>query len=54
MNWFSSEAHIQSKVDALVLEAKTKMAAGDKKGALFAMKRKKCMRAKLKKYATTK
>lgn len=35
------EEHIQRKVDAMVKEAKNKMGKGDKKGALFAMKRKK-------------
>jgi charged multivesicular body protein 4 len=35
------QAHIQTKIDAIVEEAKTKMANNDKKGALFAMKRKK-------------
>lgn len=35
------EEHILKKVDAQVKEAKAKMAKGDKKGALFAMKRKK-------------
>ena len=35
------EEHIQKKIDGAVAEAKKKMAKGDKKGALFAMKRKK-------------
>jgi len=35
------EDHIQTKIDSMVKEAKTKMSKGDKKGALFAMKRKK-------------
>lgn len=35
------QAHIQTKIDAIIEEAKTKMANNDKKGALFAMKRKK-------------
>jgi charged multivesicular body protein 4 len=35
------EEHILKKVDQMVAEAKAKMAKGDKKGALFAMKRKK-------------
>ena len=35
------ELHIQKKIDDAVNEAKKKMAKGDKKGALFAMKRKK-------------
>jgi charged multivesicular body protein 4 len=33
--------HISNKIDSLITEAKAKMAKGDKKGALFAMKRKK-------------
>merc|ERR1712039_436761 len=35
------EAHVETKLDKMVLEAKQKMAKGDKKGALYAMKRKK-------------
>ncbi|CAB9501776.1 snf7-domain-containing protein [Seminavis robusta] len=35
------EAHVLKKIDQVGAEAKTKMAQGDKKGALFAMKRKK-------------
>lgn len=35
------EEHIEVKIQAMVKEAKAKMAKGDKKGALFAMKRKK-------------
>lgn len=35
------EEHILKKIDGLVTEAKGKMAKGDKKGALFVMKRKK-------------
>ncbi|EEC46235.1 predicted protein [Phaeodactylum tricornutum CCAP 1055/1] len=35
------EEHISRKVDSMIKEAKEKMAKGDKKGALFAMKRKK-------------
>eukprot|EP00545_Synedropsis_sp_CCMP1620_P007788 CAMPEP_0119029452 /NCGR_PEP_ID=MMETSP1176-20130426/40523_1 /TAXON_ID=265551 /ORGANISM="Synedropsis recta cf, Strain CCMP1620" /LENGTH=224 /DNA_ID=CAMNT_0006985797 /DNA_START=521 /DNA_END=1195 /DNA_ORIENTATION=- len=35
------QEHISSKIDTLIGEAKGKMAKGDKKGALFAMKRKK-------------
>jgi charged multivesicular body protein 4 len=41
------ENHIQSKVDALVSTAKSKMVAGDKKGALFAMKQKKMYEAEM-------
>lgn len=39
------EEHIQKKIDTMVTEAKAKMAKGDKKGALFAMKRKKLYEA---------
>lgn len=35
------EDHIQKKIDIVIKEAKAKMAKGDKKGALYAMKRKK-------------
>uniref|UniRef100_A0A7S2XMK9 Uncharacterized protein n=1 Tax=Attheya septentrionalis TaxID=420275 RepID=A0A7S2XMK9_9STRA len=35
------EEHLQRKVDAMVAEAKAKMAKKDKKGALFSLKRKK-------------
>jgi len=35
------EEHIQKKIDGMITEAKAKMAKGDKKGALYAMKRKK-------------
>ncbi|CAJ1945634.1 unnamed protein product [Cylindrotheca closterium] len=35
------EEHLQKKIDQIVKEAKLKMSKGDKKGALFAMKRKK-------------
>merc|ERR1711933_182597 len=35
------EEHITRKIDQVIDEAKKKMAKGDKKGALFAMKRKK-------------
>jgi charged multivesicular body protein 4 len=35
------EEHLQKKIDSIVKEAKVKMGKGDKKGALFAMKRKK-------------
>ena len=35
------EAHIQKKIDALTEDAKKKLAAKDKKGAMYAMKRRK-------------
>jgi len=38
---YHREEHIHKKIEAMVVEAKTKLAKGDKKGALFAMKRKK-------------
>jgi len=46
--------HIQTKVDALVAEAKAKMANNDKKGALFAMKRKKLYEQEIEKLENTK
>ncbi|GKY92112.1 hypothetical protein MPSEU_000774600 [Mayamaea pseudoterrestris] len=39
------EEHIQRKIDTVVVEAKAKMAKGDKKGALACMKRKKMFEA---------
>mmetsp|Transcript_20512 Transcript_20512/g.29289 ORF Transcript_20512/g.29289 Transcript_20512/m.29289 type:complete len:229 (+) Transcript_20512:33-719(+) len=48
------QAHIQTKIDALVTEAKTKMANNDKKGALFAMKRKKLYEQEIEKIDATK
>jgi len=41
VNQDKREEHIQKKVDHMIVEAKAKMAKGDKKGALYAMKRKK-------------
>ncbi|GMH53612.1 hypothetical protein TrRE_jg9834 [Triparma retinervis] len=43
------EDHIQKKVDAMIAEAKKKLAAKDKKGALFAMKRKKMYESEIEK-----
>ena len=37
----SREKHIQKKIEAQLLDAKAKSAAKDKKGALFALKKKK-------------
>lgn len=48
------EEHIQRKMDATVHEAKDKMAKGDKKGALFAMKRKKMYEAEIDKIQNVK
>mmetsp|Transcript_29270 Transcript_29270/g.43418 ORF Transcript_29270/g.43418 Transcript_29270/m.43418 type:complete len:232 (+) Transcript_29270:95-790(+) len=48
------EAHIQKKIDSMVAEAKAKMAAKDKKGALFAMKRKKMYETEIDKIQSTK
>lgn len=48
------EVHIQKKIDAMVAEAKAKMAKKDKKGALFAMKRKKMYEAEIDKIQNTK
>jgi len=48
------EEHIQRKIDAMVKEAKVKMGKGDKKGALFAMKRKKLYEAEIDKIQNVK
>jgi len=48
------EEHIQRKMDTTVQEAKDKMAKGDKKGALFAMKRKKMFEAEIDKIQNVK
>jgi charged multivesicular body protein 4 len=48
------QTHIQSKIDTLVAEAKAKMASNDKKGALFAMKRKKMYESEIEKIDATK
>lgn len=48
------EEHITRKIDTMVKEAKAKMAKGDKKGALFAMKRKKLYEAEVEKIQNVK
>mmetsp|Transcript_2499 Transcript_2499/g.3391 ORF Transcript_2499/g.3391 Transcript_2499/m.3391 type:complete len:228 (-) Transcript_2499:95-778(-) len=48
------EEHLEKKVDVLVKEAKVKLAKGDKKGALFAMKRKKLYEAEMEKIQNVK
>lgn len=48
------EAHTQKKVDDMIATAKAKMAKGDKKGALYAMKRKKLFEAELDKIQNVK
>jgi charged multivesicular body protein 4 len=48
------QAHIQTKIEGIVAEAKTKMANNDKKGALFLMKRKKLYEAEIDKIEATK
>lgn len=48
------EAHLQKKIDTLQQEAKTKLAKKDKKGALFAMKRKKIYEAEMEKIENVK
>lgn len=48
------EAHIQKKIDALNAEAKLKLSKKDKKGALFAMKRKKMYEAEIEKIENVK
>ncbi|GAX09304.1 charged multivesicular body protein 4 [Fistulifera solaris] len=48
------EEHIARKMEQMVQEAKVKMAKGDKKGALFAMKRKKLFEAEIDKIQNVK
>jgi charged multivesicular body protein 4 len=48
------EEHIGRKVEAMIVEAKAKMGKGDKKGALFAMKRKKLYEAEIDKIQNVK
>jgi len=48
------EAHLEKKIEDLVAEAKAKMAKKDKKGALFALKRKKLYEAEIDKIANIK
>jgi len=48
------EEHTQRKIDKLVADAKAKMAKGDKKGALYLMKRKKLHEAEMDKIANVK
>jgi len=48
------EEHITRKISQVVAEAKTKMAKGDKKGALFAMKRKKMYESEIEKIQNVK
>ncbi|KAG7346008.1 Snf7 family protein [Nitzschia inconspicua] len=48
------EEHIEKKIETMVKEAKGKMAKGDKKGALFIMKRKKLYEQELEKITNVK
>lgn len=48
------EAHLQKKIDALTAEAKAKLVKKDKKGALFAMKRKKMYEGEIEKIENVK
>lgn len=48
------EQHLEKKIDQLTAEAKAKMAKKDKKGALFALKRKKLYEAEIDKIANIK
>ncbi|KAL9179721.1 hypothetical protein ACHAXT_009011 [Thalassiosira profunda] len=48
------EEHLQKKIDQLTAEAKAKMAKKDKKGALFALKRKKLYEAEVDKIGNIK
>jgi len=51
---YNRQEHISSKIDSLIVEAKAKMAKGDKKGALFSMKRKKLYEAEIDKIENVK
>jgi len=48
------EDHLQKKIDGMIREAKEKMAKHDKKGAMFALKRKKMYEGELEKIANVK
>ncbi|KAL7536410.1 hypothetical protein ACHAXR_012071 [Thalassiosira sp. AJA248-18] len=48
------EQHLEKKIEQLVVEAKAKMAKKDKKGALFALKRKKLYETEIDKIANIK
>lgn len=48
------EVHLQKKIDSLTADAKAKLAKKDKKGALFAMKRKKMYEAEIDKIENVK
>jgi len=48
------EEHLQRKVDAMAVEAKAKMAKKDKKGAMFAMKRRKLYEQEISKIGNVK
>jgi len=48
------EEHTQRKIDSMITDAKAKMAKGDKKGALYAMKRKKLLESELDKIQNVK
>jgi len=48
------EEHLQRKIDAMGVEAKAKMAKKDKKGAMFAMKRRKLYEAEMDKIGNVK
>jgi len=48
------EEHLQRKIDAMGIEAKAKMAKKDKKGAMFAMKRRKLYEAEMDKIGNVK
>ncbi|KAL7580752.1 hypothetical protein ACA910_001035 [Epithemia clementina (nom. ined.)] len=48
------QEHIQRKIEQMIKEAKEKMAKNDKKGALFAMKRKKLFEAEMDKIENVK
>jgi len=48
------EQHLQKKIDNMMIEAKEKMAKQDKKGAMFALKRKKMYEGEMEKIANVK
>merc|ERR1719438_606639 len=48
------ENHLQKKIDGMVIEAKEKMAKGDKKGAMFALKREKMYEGEMEKICNVK
>ena len=54
LHLFFSEEHINKNIEKVIQEAKFKLSKGDKKGALFAMKRKKMYEAEIDKIQNVK